>query len=204
MTDSNTIIESTNIDKDEINLENFFAHYDNDIISPEQALRILEQLKTAVLNKDIEIINSICTILKQNTFNTGLYNIVENTCDTLFKDTACTSTIIKYTFPTEDRPNPKENILVLNDGYGSCKHAIIYVDSDFDYFDDEEINYIKSLNIEQIDIIDEITDNKIYSGFVDENIEIRNDDDTRNGWLILIGVIILIGMGLTISQMMNK
>lgn len=200
---SDLIIKNESNVNEERELENFFTHYDNDIISQEQALRILEQLKAAVLNKDIEIINSICTLLKQNTINTNLQSIVEESCNKLFSDTQCTSTIINYTNSAEEQQTPQENILIINKGFGSCKHAFIYVESDFFDFDDEEVEYIKSLGIVDIDIIDRDTDKTIYSGPIDNSSEAKNDE-TRDGWLILIGVIILIGVGLTVTQIMNK
>ncbi len=181
--------------------ETFFSSYNNNKTSQEQALVILEQLKSAVLNQDTEVIENICNFLKEKTQNTELEPIVKDACNNIFNDIKCTSTILKYTFPTEERPLPEENISVMSKGIGSCKHAIIYVDDDFDDFSEEEIEYMHKLGIAQIDIINLSTNDKIYSGDLDEEVQ---KDDKRDGWLILIGVIIFIGVGLAITKITSK
>jgi hypothetical protein len=161
---------------------------------------ILDQIKLAILNKDTEKIENICTFVKTHTDNTNLKNIVNDACDKLYQDVICTSTIIKYTIPIEERELPEENILILNKGVGSCKHAIIYVESEFEDFDDNEIEYLKQLGIREIDIIDTSSDEKIYSGpLVDENDQNKNND-FNEGWLIIIGVIVFIGIGILIAK----
>jgi len=182
------------------NSEKFDNFLFNFALSNPEVSPIFDEIKLAILNKDTEKIENICSLVKKHTQNTNMKNIVNEACDSLYQEVICTSAIIKRTQRTEEKPTLEENILILNKGIGSCKHAIIYVDSDFEDFEEDEIDYLNNqLGIQQIEIIDSSNDEKIYSGSLLEESENKNSN-FNEGWLILFGIIILIGIGFFVTK----
>jgi len=192
-----------NLDNQRSEIDRIFSLYNIQQVSQQEALTILEQLKTAVINNDSEVINEVCTVLKQKTANTSFEPIVQSTCDTLFKDMQCTSAVINFTSPNGNS-SPSDYINLVNNKIGSCKHAFIYVDSDFEGFDDEEVNFISKLGIADVDIINPSNNHTVYSGPLDSNINTKGDEESKSGWMILVGVIIFIAMGLVVGHAMLK
>ncbi len=198
--ESSQIPVNQNFGDNQQELDRIFSQYNIEHASQEEALVILDKLKEAVLNHDSEVINSVCTMLKEKTDNTSYQPIIESTCNNLFKEINCNSIMINFSNPDE-RNHPSTYMNIIGEQKGKCSSAIVYVDSGFQGFNEQEIRYLSSeLNVLNVDIINSTTNEKIYSGVLDENANSNNHD----GWMILIIVVIFVITGVIIGTSISK
>lgn len=173
-------------------------------VSREEALSLLEGFKSAVMAGDKNAIDSVCSLLKEGTSGTDLNSIVNHACDSLFDDNESHNyAILKYTAPIGENSIARENITIIREQSEQSRKAFIYVDNDeFDQFDDSEFHYIASFNIDFIHIINPTTGRRIYSGPLDADFTVNTNTETdkRDGWMILLCVIVLITMGLCVRH----
>jgi hypothetical protein len=111
----------------------------------------------------------------------------------------CSNISLEYKSASDDL-HPSLYITPLTGLLGSCNHAYVYVDSDFDGFLDKDIEYLSKKGITDVEIINTVTGEKIYSGRLDSNPMPEVNKDKREGWFILIGVLIFIGMGILVKR----
>lgn len=168
-------------------------------LSQENALSILEELKQAVETKDRKAISTVCSFLKSETNGMQISETVDAACESVMEYKTCKSNTIHYTTP-ESYTVDLSTIFTFLDDTNSCSHSYIYVDDDFKGFSGREVDYITNLGITHVDIINVISNEKIYSGLVKEDIGKKYTKDEKDGWMILIGVIIFISMGLLMKS----
>jgi hypothetical protein len=156
-------------------------------MSQEDALALLETFKTAVESNDTDAINQVCTRLKYETEGTAFSPLVVDTCQSLFIDVKCDSIVLNY---QSDDDSPFK--VIVRSENSSCSHAYVYVDSEFEGFDDDDMLYLIEMGIKDVDIINPDTGTTIYKGKLDDKFETIMENDRRHGWLIMIGVILFI------------
>lgn len=179
-------------------------------IDKEQAMEILEGLKDAIENKNSDYINEVCSRLSASSVDG------ENACDRFMSDAIigpqldeeCKYLAFNYTTPEESAifsSDPSTYIValhndLLSDG-NACSHAYLYVDSAFEGLLDKDVDYLSEMGIRTIDIINVNSQETIYSGPLTTRTETRLvDKEKREGWFILIGVIIFICVGLMLKR----
>lgn len=171
-------------------------------ITEEEARGIMTELKSAIENGDERSINAVCNRLIGNDEKEGPQD-----CATFLGiQNVCTSISMQYnTIDSENNNNPGSYISVMDGKIGNCDHTFMYVDSKFEGFLDQDISFLTGLGINTIDIINLETRESIYSGILVNKVDIdqKANKDKRDGWLILIGVIIFIGMGILIKKQIN-
>jgi hypothetical protein len=162
------------------------------------ALNLLEEFKIAVQYKDKTAIDNVCNFLKRETKDSVLNIPVINACDNLFSNKKCEKTVINYITPLTENYDIKDSFLIIqNSDGGNCGQADIYVDEFFNGFSDEELEYISNLHLTYVKIIQTGTNSELYSGLVNSNIQdILGDNSSNDGWIIIIGIILFISMGL--------
>ncbi len=157
-------------------------------ITKEEALVIIDKLKLAIENKDDTYISSICERINPNS---------DNPCVDLFSmSEVCTNVSLEY----KTSPQDETNFTLLTGLFDSCTKAYIYVDEDFTGFLDRDIDYLSSKGVKEVEIIVTITGEKIYSGNLKEEIDHEINKEKREGWFILLCVLIFIGMGLLLKR----
>lgn len=157
-------------------------------ITKEEALIIINRLHLAIENKDENYISSICERINPNS---------DNPCSDLFSmSEVCTNVSLEYKSSSED----ESNFILLMGLFGNCTKAYIYVDEDFTGFLDKDIDYLSGKGVKEVEIIITITGEKIYSGNLKEEIDHKINKEKREGWFILLGVLIFIGMGLLLKK----
>jgi hypothetical protein len=166
------------------------------------ALELLEKLKAAVTTKDPNAIDQVCKLLDSRTVGTELNSTVSDACRSMFSEKK-SSVIIRYTTPTNFDIPLTQSIIVTTDGSSTFDHAFIYVDDIFEGFHPKEIEYMVSLGINNCDIINPSTGKVIYTGLLNPDVAKPENIEMKEGWMILIGVIIFIGAGLLIKSKMN-
>jgi hypothetical protein len=168
--------------------------------SKEEALVILDKLKTAIERGDEKYISEVCSII-----NGEEGKIDPQACERLLNMTeVCNTITMEYkTASSDEEPDPSKYIHLLEGEVGSCNHAYIYVDPNFEGFLDKDIAYLSQMGINTVDIIDLQSDETNYSGALDVKMESKVNKDKKEGWLILIGVIIFIGMGILLKRSMR-
>jgi hypothetical protein len=171
-------------------------------ITPEEALEIMTSLKVAIQSGDETYVGKICSRLNKDK-DDFIDEPSKNCEDLLSMENTCSSIIINYNTPENDESNPDEYIKILNDSISSCGHAYIYVDSSFEAFLDKDIDYLAGKKIETVDIIVNPEGKNIYSGPLNSKIEPVVNKEKREGWFILIGVMIFIALGILLRNKMR-
>jgi hypothetical protein len=169
-------------------------------ITPDEALEIMTTLKTAIQNGDEKYVGALCTRLGSDVPGFEPSKTCE---DLLGMETNCESTLINYVTPESDDSNPEYYINFLKNKTDICNHAYIYVDSEFEGFLDKDVDYLLGKKITTIDIIRQPEGKTIYKGELGNKIETAINKEKREGWFILIGVIIFIAMGILIRSRMH-
>ena len=166
----------------------------------EEALVLLDKIKVALENKDEKSIAEVCSIIEGRDGKSD-----SNACERLMglTETCQTITMEYKTADSNSEQTPEQYITLLEGEVGICNHAYIYVDSDFEGFLDRDVVYLSRMGINTIDIINLSNNETTYTGALDAKIESKFNKDKRDGWLILIGVIIFIGMGILLKRSMR-
>lgn len=161
-------------------------------ITKEEAMVLIEELKTAIENKDDTYITNVCQRINQGS---------NNPCsDLLNMDEVCSNVTLEYKLRDSDENQPEQYITLLSGVFGKCTKAYIYLEEDFAGFLDKDIDYLSSKGIKDVELIITATGEKIYTGKLDGEIHHDINKEKREGWYILLGILLFIGMGLLLKR----
>jgi len=161
-------------------------------ITKEEAVTLIEELKNAIEIKDDKYIINVCKRINPES---------DNPCSDLINmDEVCSNITLEYKLAGSDEQTPEQYITLLSGVYGKCSKAYIYIEEDFTGFLEKDIDYLSNKGILDIELIITTTGEKIYVGKL--NGEIHNDvnKEKREGWYILLGILLFIGMGLLLKR----
>ena len=160
-------------------------------ITKDEAMNIIEELKKAIENKDEKYITTVCERINPGS---------KNPCtDLLFMGEICSNITLEYKSVPDDF-YPDQYIKLLSGTFGNCSKAYIYVEENFVGFLEKDIDYLTEKGVKEVEIIITDTGEKIYSGSLNSGIHHEINKEKREGWFILLGILLFIGMGLLLKK----